>query len=82
MQRGLVAATCVLFFCLTVTGGNLLGDSTQWIFLIVGLCMAWRCFTRDEPEKPSTMTFTYFQALVVVLGLVVLYTYPMAQQVR
>jgi Zn-dependent protease len=82
MQRGLVAVTCIVFFCLTVTGGNLMGDSTQWIFLIVGLCMVWRCFTRDEPEKPSTPTFAYFQALVVVLGLAVLYTYPMAQQVR
>ncbi len=81
MQRGLVAATCVLFFALTVTGGNLMGDSTQWIFLIVGLCMAWRCFSNDEPEKPSTPTFAYFQALVVVLGLVVLYTYPLSQTV-
>lgn len=79
MQRGLIAATCVLFFALTVTGGNLVGDSTQWIFLIVGLCMAWRCFTKDEPETPSTQTFAYFQALVVVLGLAVLYTYPLSQ---
>jgi len=81
MQRGLIAATCILFFALTVSGGNLMGDSTQWIFLIVGLCMAWRCFTNDEPEKASTTTFAYFQALVVVLGLALLYTCPLAQAV-
>jgi Zn-dependent protease len=79
MQRGLVAATCLVFFALTVTGGNLMGDSTQWTFAVVGLCMVWRCFTNDEPEKPSTQTFAYFQTLVVVLGLAVLYTYPLAQ---
>jgi Zn-dependent protease len=82
IQRGLVAATCILFFALTVSGGDLMGESTQWIFLIVGLGMVWRCFTRDEPEKASTPTFAYFQALVVVLGLVVLYTYPFANGVR
>jgi Zn-dependent protease/uncharacterized Zn finger protein (UPF0148 family) len=82
MQRGLIAATCILFFCLTVTGGNLTGESTQWIFLIVGLCMVWRCFTHDEPEKPSTATFAYFQGLVVALGLAVLYTYPLAGAVH
>jgi Zn-dependent protease len=78
MQRGMIAATCLLFFALTVRGGNLMGDSTQWIFLIVALGMGWRCFTRDEPEKGSTTAFAFFQSLVVVLGLVVIYTYPMA----
>lgn len=76
MQRALVAATCLLFFGLTISGGDIMGPSTQWIFLIVGLGMVWRCFTNDEPEKPSTAIFVYFQALVLVLGLVVLYTYP------
>jgi Zn-dependent protease len=82
MQRGLIAATCILFFGLTITGGNVFGDSTQWIFLIVGLGMVWRCFTNDEPEKGSTAAFSYFQALVVLLGLAVMYTYPLAGAVR
>jgi len=76
MQRGLVAATCIVFFALTVQGSNLMGQSTHWIFLIVGLGMLWRTFSNDVPEKPSTGTFIYFQTLVVLLGLVILYTYP------
>ncbi|MBW4039395.1 MAG: site-2 protease family protein [Acidobacteria bacterium] len=71
LQRGLVATTCLVLFGLTITGGDLFGETTQWIFLIVGLGMVWRCFTRDEPEKPSTRTFLYFQTLIVVLGAIV-----------
>jgi len=71
LQRGLIAATCFVLFGLTITNGNLFGDTTQWIFLFVGLGMAWRCFTHDEPEKPSTKTFLYFQTLVLVLGAIV-----------
>lgn len=71
LQRGLIAITCLVLFGLSITNGNLFGDSTLWIFLIVGLGMAWRCLTRDEPEKPSTRTFLYFQALVLILGVIV-----------
>ena len=71
LQRGLIASTCVVLFGLSITNGDVFGPSTLWIFLIVGLGMAWRCFTRDEPEKPSTKTFLYFQALVLVLGVIV-----------
>jgi Zn-dependent protease len=76
MQRGLIAATCLLFFGLTWTG-DISGDRNQWIFLIVGLGMVWRCFTNDTPEKPSTRTFAIFQALVIVLGFL-LYLTPVA----
>ena len=71
LQRGLVAATCYVLFALTITNGDLFGQTTQWIFAIVGLGMTWRCFTHDEPEKPSTRTFLYFQALVLILGVIV-----------
>jgi Zn-dependent protease/uncharacterized Zn finger protein (UPF0148 family) len=71
LQRGLIASTCVVLFGLSITNGDLFGPSTLWIFLIVGLGMAWRCVTRDEPEKPSTKTFLYFQALVLILGVIV-----------
>jgi Zn-dependent protease len=71
LQRGLIAATCIVLFGLTITDGNLFGQTTQWIFLIVGLGMVWRCFTHDEPEAPSTRTFLYFQALILVLGVIV-----------
>ena len=74
LQRGLIAATCFVLFSLTISGGDLFGQTTQWIFLIVGLGMGWRCFTRDEPEKPSTRTFLYFQTLIVVLGAIVFKT--------
>jgi Zn-dependent protease len=71
LQRGLIAATCIVLFGLTITNGDLFGQTTQWIFLIVGLGMAWRCFTPDEPAAPSTRTFLYFQALILVLGVIV-----------
>jgi Zn-dependent protease len=70
LQRGLIAATCMVLFALSITNGDLFGTSTLWIFLIVGLGMAWRCFTNDQPEKPSTKTFLYFQALVLILGVI------------
>jgi len=76
MQRALVAMTCIVFFALTIQGGELMGQSTHWIFLIVGLGMLWRTAGADAPETPSTGSFVYFQAMVVLLGLVVLYTYP------
>jgi Zn-dependent protease/uncharacterized Zn finger protein (UPF0148 family) len=71
VQRALIAATCLLFFGLTAqgaTGGDLVGPNTVWTFLVVGLGMAWRCFTNDTPEKPGTKAFVYFQALVLALG--------------
>ena len=67
MQRGLIAATCVIFFGLTFSG-SIGGDRNQWIFLIVAGGMLWRCFTNDEPEKADTKTFAIFQALVILLG--------------
>jgi len=70
LQRGLIAATCVVLFALSITNGELFGASTLWIFLIVGMGMAWRAFG-PEPEKPSTKTFLYFQALVLILGVIV-----------
>jgi Zn-dependent protease len=68
MQRGLIAATCILFFGLTWQG-SIDSPGNQWIFLIVGAGMVWRCFTNDVPEKAGTRTFVIFQALVIVLGL-------------
>ncbi len=71
LQRVLIAATCLVLFGLSITNGNVFGESTLWIFLIVAVGMAWRCFTHDEPEKPSTRTFLFFQALVLILGVIV-----------
>jgi Zn-dependent protease len=71
MQRGLIAATCFLFFGLTLNAEMNSGwDGThiQWVFLLVGAGMLWRCFTNDEPEKPHTGTMVYFLALILVLG--------------
>lgn len=76
MQRGLIALTCLIFFGLTVSG-DWSGERAQWIFLIVGLGMLWRCFTNDAPEKPHTGTMIYFQALILALGFL-LYLTPVA----
>jgi Zn-dependent protease len=76
MQRALIALTCFIFFGLTLSG-DWSGDRTQWIFLIVGLGMLWRCFTNDVPEKPHTGTMVYFQTLILALGFL-LYLTPVA----
>jgi len=75
LQRGLIAATCVLFFVLSFRGMD--SNDNHWVFLIVAGCMIWRLFTNDEPEKPSTRTFAYFQGLVILLGALVVYAYPL-----
>jgi Zn-dependent protease len=78
MQRGLIALTCFIFFGLTLGGGDFTSANVQWIFLIVGLGMLWRClFTNDLPEKPHTGTMIYFLALILALGFVV-YLTPIA----
>jgi Zn-dependent protease len=74
LQRALVAATCLLMFGLTLTGPDPWATSPQWIFLLVGLGMGWRCLNNDTPDEPSTKTFLYFQGLVMVLGALVFLT--------
>jgi len=75
LQRGLIAATCVLFFALSFRGMD--SDDNHWVFLIVAAGMIWRLFTNDEPEKPSTRSFAFFQGLVILLGMLVVYTFPL-----
>jgi hypothetical protein len=70
LQRGLIAITCGVLFALSITNGDVMGPSTLWIFLIVGLGMAWRALFTPVPDQPSTKTFLYFQALVLILGVV------------
>jgi Zn-dependent protease len=85
IQRTLITGTCFLFFALTLNWsgfGSPIGPNTQWVFLVAGLGMVWRCFTNDEPEAPSTNTFLYFQALIVLLGLEILYAYPLTAMVH
>lgn len=76
MQRGLIALTCLIFFGLTL-GADMNTDRAQWVFLIVGAGMLWRCFTNDVPEKPHTGTMIYFLALILALGFLLLLT-PMS----
>jgi Zn-dependent protease len=78
MQRGLLALTCMVFFALTL-GPTMAFENAQWVFLIVGAGLVWKIFVRDTPEAGDTRTFVYFQGLVVVLGLVVVYTAPMVR---
>ena len=80
MQRALLAGTCLLFFALTL-GPTLSYDRAQFVFLIVGLGLLWKVFTRDMPETGDVRTFAYFQGLVILLGAVLVYTYPLVAQV-
>ncbi len=68
MQRGLLAATCVLFFALTVASANPFRAGPQWVLLIVGAGMAWRTFSADAPEIPHTRTMVYFLGLILLFG--------------
>ncbi len=81
MQRGLLAATCLVFFALTL-GPTMAFENAQWVFAIVGAGLLWKTLTRDAPEAGDTGTFVYFQGLLVVLGLVLLYTAPLVARVR
>lgn len=58
LQRGLLLAACIVFYALT----------GQLTFLLVAAGMAYRMFTRDVPETPSTRTMTFYMALLFVLG--------------
>jgi Zn-dependent protease len=83
MQRGLLTATCLLFFGLSVSanGGELFGPHTQWVFFFISAGMTWRCFTNDTPEKPDTKTFVYFLGLILSLGFLLFLT-PVAGLTR
>jgi Zn-dependent protease len=76
MQRLLLAATCLLFFALTL-GPTMSTENVQWAFLVVGLAMLWKVFTRDKPETVGVKSFAYFQSLVIALGALLVYTYPL-----
>lgn len=72
MQRILVAATCLLFFGLTVSmniDANPMGPNTHWIFLVLAVGMGWRALGRDVAEEgtPSRI-FVIFQVLIIALG--------------
>lgn len=86
MQRGLIALTCFLFFGLTLNAemsSGWGGGRVQFVFLFVGLGMLYRClFTKDEPEKPHTATMIYFQALILVLGFLLLIPVPALGRLR
>jgi len=78
VQRILIAATCLLFFGLTVSmnpGGDPTGPHTHWIFLVLGLGMGWRALGRDVAEgNGSGKIFAIFQVLVIALGALMLRT--------
>ena len=81
MQRGLLAVTCLVFFALTL-GPTMSFDSAQFIFLIVGAGLLWKVLQRDTPEAGDTRTFVYFQTLTILLGALLVYTYPLVGRVR
>ncbi|WP_263382484.1 site-2 protease family protein [Granulicella arctica] len=58
LQRGLLLAACIVFYALT----------DQKVFLLVAAGMAYRLFTKDVPEQPSTRTMVFYMVLLFVLG--------------
>jgi Zn-dependent protease len=58
LQRGLLLATCIVFFLMT----------QQKAFLLVAAGMTYRLFTRDTPVEPSTRTVVFFTVLLFALG--------------
>jgi Zn-dependent protease len=58
LQRGLILATCVLFFALLHEG----------VFLFIAAGMAWRLFTGFAPEEPSSRTMIRYMLLLFLLG--------------
>jgi Zn-dependent protease len=59
LQRGLLVATCIVFFVMT----------HQAALLFVAAGMTYRLFTRDTPAEPSTRTMVFFTALLFALAL-------------
>lgn len=58
LQRGLLLVACLVFFALT----------GQKVFLLVAAGMAYRMFTHDTPDAPSTRTMVFFTLLLFALG--------------
>ena len=58
MQRGLILAATIVCYAVLHEG----------VFLFVAAGMAWRVFTGEAPEKPSTSTMVRFMLLLFLLG--------------
>jgi len=58
VQRGLVLAGTLICYAVLHEG----------VFLFIAAGMAWRLFTGDAPEKPSTPTMVRFMLLLFLLG--------------
>src|SRR3984885_10915535 len=58
LQRGLILATCLVFFALLHEG----------VFLFIAAGMGWRLFTGFAPEKPSSATMIRYMLLLFLLG--------------
>jgi Zn-dependent protease len=57
-QRGLVLATCIVFYAFLREG----------VFLFIAAGMAWRVFTGTAPETPSSATMIRMMLLLFALG--------------
>ncbi len=60
LQRGLIAASCVVLFFVLHEG----------IYLFVAAGMAWRTFRGEAPEQPNSRTMVAFTLLLFALGAV------------
>jgi Zn-dependent protease len=58
LQRGLILATCVVFFALLREG----------VFLFIAAGMVWRLFSGFAPETPSSSTMVRYMLLLFLLG--------------
>ena len=58
VQRGLILAATIVCYAVLHEG----------VFLFIAAGMAWRLFTGEAPEKPSTPTMVRFMLLLLLLG--------------
>ena len=58
VQRGLILAATIVCYAVLHEG----------VFLFIAAGMAWRVFTGEAPEKPSTPTMVRFMLLLFLLG--------------
>jgi Zn-dependent protease len=65
MQRGLILATCIVFYALLHEG----------VFLFIAAGMGWRLFTGEAPEQPSSATMVRYTMLLFLLG-AVMWAFP------
>jgi len=73
-SRGFRALTRHHRILIAALSGLLWFWTSETMLLIVALVAAWRCFTKDAPEKPDNVVFFQFAGLLAALSGVYYFT--------